>query len=271
MTVTLDKYAFLDPTIAVREIVAEVNKHDTAIKALAVGGGGEGQAGPPGPPGPPGSPGPQGDPGPKGDTGDQGPQGEAGADGGQGAAGADGVQGIPGPPGPTAVSSDTGNLAVLGTDGLAYVPKQYVDNAVTSINVIPAAPCCSVFQSATQAVPKNTPTIISYDTADFDVTGAFDLAANRFQPNVHGYYQISCGCGLSAGSVNTYTSIYKNGVEYRRGTEGTEANSRLSTLVYLNGAGDYAEGWVNSSSGFSTVTGPTMTSFSAVLVQAAAA
>ena len=61
--------------------------------------------GPPGPPGATGPAGPQGDTGPTGDTGATGPAG---------------------PEGPTAISADTGNRAVLGSDALIYVPNTFV-------------------------------------------------------------------------------------------------------------------------------------------------
>lgn len=91
--------------------------------------------GPQGPPGPAGADGADGPQGPQGDTGPQGPagadgadgpqgiQGPAGADGTQGPqgpAGADGADGPQGPAGPTAVSTDPGNLVVLGSDSLIY-------------------------------------------------------------------------------------------------------------------------------------------------------
>lgn len=54
-----------------------------------------------------------------GPTGSQGPAGPTGIAGPAGADGATGAQGIPGP---TAVSVDADNTAVLGSDGLLYVP-----------------------------------------------------------------------------------------------------------------------------------------------------
>jgi hypothetical protein len=74
------------------------------------------EAGPPGPPGPQGDtgpPGPQGDPGPQGSQGPVGPQGEQG------------------PVGPMAVSTDANNLAILGSDGLIFVPDVYAFAGVT--------------------------------------------------------------------------------------------------------------------------------------------
>ena len=109
-------------------------------------------------------------------------------------------------------------------------------------------PACSVYQSTTQAIIKNTPTKINFNTVEYDTTGAFSVATSRFQPKDAGYYQISCGCGVEAGSVQNHTSIYKNGSEYRRSTTSNAGgNTRLSTLVHLNGTTDYAEGFVNIS------------------------
>ena len=131
------------------------------------------------------------------------------------------------------------------------------------------APACSVYSSTAQSIAANTPTKIQFDTTEFDVTSAFDLENNRFQPAVAGYYEVNCGCGVEAGSVQNYTSIYKNGAEYRRSTTSSEGgNTRLSTLVYLNGTTDYVEGFVRINKQFSTIPGGILTSFSSALVQA---
>ena len=71
--------------------------------------------------GPAGPPGADGAPGPAGPAGADGPQGPQGP---QGPAGADGAQGLQGLQGPTAVSTNAGNSATLGTDSLIYVPTQ---------------------------------------------------------------------------------------------------------------------------------------------------
>ena len=231
------------------------------------GSDGEGNAGPPGPTGPQGPPGatgstgpvgPQGETGPEGPEGppgEQGSEGPPGEDGPTGPEGMDGPTGPEGPEGPTAVSNDADNQAVLGGDGLIYVPPP------------PIYPVFSVWQNATQAISKNTPTKIKFDQIEFDTTNAFDLTNARFQPATSGYYEVNCGCGVSAGSVEIFASIFKNGVEYRRSTTTAEANARLSTLVFLNGTTDYIEGYVQCSSNFSTVTGGVMTSFSGALTQ----
>ena len=129
-------------------------------------------------------------------------------------------------------------------------------------------PACSVYSSAAQSIPANTPTKINFDTVEFDATSAFDIDNNRFQPGVAGYYQVNCGCGVEAGAVQNFTSIYKNDVEYRRSTTSSEGgNTRLTTLVHLNGTTDYVEGFVRINKAFNTIPGGILTSFSSALVQ----
>ncbi len=153
------------------------------------------------------------------------------------------------------------DLRVLNTNPLIYA----VVNAIKELAA--PQPACAIYASRVQSIPKNTPTKIAYDTAEFDVTSSFDLTQYRFAPTTAGYYEINCGCGLAAGSVKTYTSIYKNGVEYRRSTTTDGANARLSTLLYLDGETDYVEGFVFCSAAFQTVAGGVMTSFSGSLIQ----
>jgi hypothetical protein len=166
-----------------------------------------------------------------------------------------GPTGPAGPAGPTKVSVDANNAAKLGSDSLLFVAKT------------PVYPVFAVWQNATQPITKNTSTKIKFDTKEFDTTNAFDLVNFRFKPLVAGYYEVNCGCGVDAGSVTIFTSIFKNGAEYRRSTTTSSANARLSTLVHLNGTTDYIEGYVQCSSNFSTVTGGAMTSFSGSLTQ----
>jgi hypothetical protein len=181
------------------------------------------------------------------------------AETGGGGMGEPGPQGPPGPAGPPGPQGEPGPYGPTGPEGPPG-PEGRPPPAV-------AMPAFAVYADATQAIIKNTPTKIIFDTVEFDVTGAFDLENSRFQPDVAGYYEVNCGCGMNAGSVQTYTSIFKNGTELRRSTTTTVANARLSTLVYLDGVDDYIEGFVFSANNFSTVTGEVLTSFSGALVQ----
>ena len=141
-------------------------------------------------------------------------------------------------------------------------------NSVTLYGKAAPLPACSIYTNTVQSIVKNTPTKINFDIVEYDVTSAFNISTHRFQPLVAGFYMINCGCGVAAGAVQNYTSIYKNGVEYRRSTTSSEGgNTRLSTLVRLNGTTDYVEGFVRINSNFNTVPGGVLTSFSAVFVQ----
>ena len=87
----------------------------------------------PGPQGPKGDTGPQGATGPASTVpGPQGPKGDTGAAGAQGPKGDTGAAStVPGPPGPTAVSTDSGNAARLGSDSLIFVPTTGGGGGVT--------------------------------------------------------------------------------------------------------------------------------------------
>ena len=115
---------------------------------------------------------------------------------------------------------DTGTQTLYGTTYDNALGVSYTDLVALLIEAIKdlaaPMPSCSVYQNATQAITKNTPTNVMYDTVEHDLTSAFDVTNSRFQPTVAGYYQINCGCGLQAGSVSSYNSIYVNGAEYKR-------------------------------------------------------
>jgi hypothetical protein len=142
---------------------------------------------------------------------------------------------------------------------------------LTGSLIISNAPICSISASATQAIVASTPLKVNFDTVEFDTTNAFDLTVHRFKPTVPGYYQVNCSVGIAA-QVNTlYSSIYKNGTEYRRSTSGSNATStRLSIIAHLNGTTDYLEGYVFANAQGTTSTNSVLTSFSASLMQASA-
>ena len=128
-------------------------------------------------------------------------------------------------------------------------------------------PACSVYQTQPQEIVQGVPTKIMFDTAEYDTTSAFDLVNSKFQPKVAGYYQISHGSGVQATWVFNYASLYKNGEEFRRATTAQNSNTRLSTLVHLDGVDDYVEGYIYSEQAGSTAGNGIISSFSAVLVQ----
>lgn len=86
-----------------------------------------GPLGPTGPRGLAGVAGPMGVPGPTGPTGPEGVDGVAGPEGVPGPAGPEG------PPGPHNISADPNNGAILGTDGLIWVPDEVVVSDVAPV------------------------------------------------------------------------------------------------------------------------------------------
>ena len=173
----------------------------------------------------------------------------------------------PVPPVPTA-EEEAARANQRLDDGVTAAVESLPDESGVRAASTQPMPACSVYSSAAQSIPANTPTKINFDTVEFDVTSAFDVGNNRFQPGVAGYYVVNCGCGVEAGAVQNFTSIYRNDVEYRRSTTSSEGgNTRLSTLVYLNGSTDYVEGFALINKAFNTVPGGILTSFSSALVQ----
>jgi hypothetical protein len=81
-----------------------------------------------GPQGPQGDVGPQGPEGVQGPEGPPGPEGQQGPQGSEGPQGPQGIQGPIGPEGPTKVSTDPGNAAKLGNDGLIHVDRFALDD-----------------------------------------------------------------------------------------------------------------------------------------------
>ena len=84
----------------------------------------------------------------------------------------------------------------------------------------------------------------------FDTNSCWDNSNYRFTPNIEGYYQINMQLSVSYGSLQAGQAwIYKNGSGYTysqlynsAGDNFDDICMSVSTLVYLNGAGDYIDG-----------------------------
>lgn len=119
-------------------------------------------------------------------------------------------------------------------------------------NMQAGGPVFSAYATATLSLATNTFTKLPYSVEEFDSANCYDNATNfRFTPNVAGYYQINAAAYL-AGAAYSILTIYKNGVEFKRGIQGAAVNSPLmstvSALIYMNGSTDYLEiyGFQNS-------------------------
>jgi len=127
-----------------------------------------------------------------------------------------------------------------------------------------SGPAFSAYQSGSQTISNNTITKMVFNAKEFDTASCFDATTNyRFTPTVAGYYllthEIYCSTNLTT-STASYTSLYKNGSEYKRGfSQGFYATSASSfggtALAYANGTTDYFEIYFVQNSGLSATTG----------------
>jgi len=103
-----------------------------------------------------------------------------------------------------------------------------------------------------QTIAHSTWTKLTYATENFDTTGDYDNSTNyRFTPSVEGYYQVNGSCGIAslANAKQAIVTIYKNGSEFRRGSQNTVGATQstvqnVNALIYMNGSTDYIELYV---------------------------
>jgi hypothetical protein len=130
--------------------------------------------------------------------------------------------------------------------------------------------------SASPTASSQTPTIntftkVALGTKTFDTNNSFDNVTNyRFQPLVAGYYQINGTVWMTANVLRLIVSLFKNGVEYTRGSDTLAtgvASGSASCLIFFNGTTDYVELYTyNTTGGVAIYTG---SQFSGSLVRGA--
>lgn len=133
-----------------------------------------------------------------------------------------------------------------------------------------AAPAFSAYASTATSTPTGTFTKLVFATEEFDTNSNF--ASDRFTPTVAGYYQINGA--TSGGFATMIVSVFKNGTEYKRGTQALGASLscvNVSTLVYLNGSTDYVELYWYQASGSTqnSTTGSAVSYFNGAMVRSA--
>jgi hypothetical protein len=112
--------------------------------------------------------------------------------------------------------------------------------------------------SPAQTIPSGSNTRVNLGNEEYDIGGCYDAPNGKFQPNVEGYYQLNATVRIdgSSGTGERMIVIYKNGAEYKRGTNeaGSEAGATfftmtVSCLAYANGSTDYFQVYVVQTSG----------------------
>jgi hypothetical protein len=179
----------------------------------------------------------------------------------------------------------TGNTVVLpgSTSGSVSLVAPAVAGTTTA--TLPAA-------TGTVMVSGNMPAFSAYrgnsnqstsagwnkvqcNVKDFDTANAYDANTNyRFQPTVAGYYQISGTVGTSGTTGELLACIYKNGSEWKRGSDsysGTNMYSAtVSCVTYLNGSTDYVEFYCYTGAGVAfNSSGGMVTWFAGAMIRSA--
>jgi hypothetical protein len=142
-------------------------------------------------------------------------------------------------------------------------------------------PAFSAYANASaQTITSGSQQKVLFQTEEFDTNSNF--ASSRFTPTVEGYYQLNAEVRLDGvtGTGEMMIILYKNGAEYKRGTNqsGIQIATNfwamtVSSLVYANGTGDYFEIYVQQGSGGSVtvtaVNNPAITWFNGCMLRGA--
>lgn len=140
--------------------------------------------------------------------------------------------------------SNSGDISVAGKIQVA---------GKTAVN----GPAFSAYAAAVlQTIPSGSQTKVLFQTEEFDTDNCY--SSSRFTPAVEGYYQLNAEVRIdgTTGTGEMMIILYKNGSEYKRGTNqsGTQIASnfwamQVSSLAYANGTTDYFEIYVQQGSG----------------------
>jgi len=113
----------------------------------------------------------------------------------------------------------------------------------TASGVAVNGPAFSAYRgTSAQSISGSTFTKVQIQTEEFDTASCYDNSTNyRFTPNVAGYYQVNGSIYVSGTLTRAFIIVYKNGSEFKRGTDISTSNPIVSCLIYLNGTTDYVE------------------------------
>lgn len=167
----------------------------------------------------------------------------------------------------------TASGSTIEQDGSTILTVDGSGNITPNNQLYPKVPAFSAYANVTTSMSSGTWTKIAFQVELWDTNSNYDNATNyRFTPTVAGYYQVN-GCFNMATTGLQLLSIYRNGSEYKRGTQlynpgGTNTQSPVSGIVYLNGSTDYIElyGYQSSGGALNLAQGAVETWFDAVLV-----
>jgi predicted aspartyl protease len=168
----------------------------------------------------------------------------------------------------TTGGANTVALTLSNTQAATFASNVIVTGSITAtggvIQGANAAPAFSVYPNSNTALTAGVNALIALGAKNFDTNTCFNntgstatlnglsVPAYAFCPNVPGYYQVSFAfAGNNGAAQTTQGALYKNGSAYASGGWLTNSASGGgaclgTTLVYLNGTGDYIQFYVNS-------------------------
>jgi hypothetical protein len=174
-------------------------------------------------------------------------------------------------------SAYTQNLFNLSDAGALSIPGPFSIGGKQAVN----GPAFSAYAAAIlQTIPNGAQTKVLFQTEEFDTNNNY--TDSKFTPTVEGYYQLNAEVRLdgASGTGEMMIILYKNGSEYKRGTnqQGTQIAAnfwamQVSSMVYANGTSDYFEIYVQQGSGGSVsvtaVNAPAITWFNGCMLRGA--
>jgi hypothetical protein len=147
-------------------------------------------------------------------------------------------------------------------------------------------PTFDAYPTSNQSYSSGVTALVEFQATNWDTAGAFNttgstvtlnglsVPAYAFCPNVAGYYQVNLVVRTNNTNQESQASIKKNGADWSNGSNinisiGTQAGSVVSSVVFLNGTGDYIQGFVYVGSAGTGSGNHTSTNFSAIMVRGA--
>jgi hypothetical protein len=169
------------------------------------------------------------------------------------------------------------NLLNLSDAGALSIPGPFSISGKQAVN----GPAFSAYANASlQTITSGSQQKVLFQTEEFDTNSNY--ASSTFTPTVEGYYQLNAEVRLdgATGTGEMMIILYKNGAEYKRGTNqsGTQIASsfwamQVSSVAYANGTGDYFEIYVQQGSGgnvtVTAVNNPAITWFNGCMLRGA--
>jgi len=168
--------------------------------------------------------------------------------------------------GTTAVSISSGQVATFAQ--APVLPAASIPQAALAAGVAGNGPAFGAGANAATSLIGGTFTKVLFADEEFDTNSNF--ASSRFTPTVAGYYQINGAVSVATGA-QLCTSIYKNGAEFKRGSNirASSDGSVSSSIVYCNGSTDYVEIYCFATSTINTSSSASLVWFNGAMIRAA--